>query len=81
MHRDLSELFPGQFISKDDIEPYSSVAKLRGDDVGIMRKLVKKHGDDISAMFRDIKTNYLQWSKSEIKKKLTAYFEHGHDKQ
>ena len=51
-----------------------SVAKLRGDELVIMRLLVEKHGDDDDAMFRDIKTNVLQWSVGQVKKKKEALF-------
>ena len=74
-------MFPGMFKRADEIKPYNSVAKLRGDDVGIMQSLVKKHDDDIGAMARDIKLNYMQWSKGMCKTYLKAYYAHGHDKQ
>ena len=77
---DPNELFPGVFKHKDEIEPYVSVAKLRGDDVGIMKSLVAKYDDDAGAMSRDIKLNYMQWSKGQCKKNLKAYYAHGHDK-
>ena len=66
--RDYTELFPGVFPSKD-AAPTPTIAKLRGDDVGIMRRLIKKYGDDVEKMFRDVGLNYMQWSKSELKKK------------
>ena len=66
--RDYTALFPGVFLSKD-AAPTPTIAKLRGDDVGIMGRLVKKHGDDTDAMFMDLKLNYMQWSKSELKKR------------
>ena len=50
------------------------MAKLRGDELVIMRSLVEKHGDDVNAMFRDIKTNVLQWSVGQVKKKREALF-------
>ena len=56
------------FPSKD-APKIPTIAKLRGDDVGIMHRLYKKHGDDVDKMFRDIGLNYMQWSKSELKKK------------
>ncbi len=47
--------------------------KLSSDDISILKKLTSKYGDDIKAMFRDKKTNYMQWSKGEIKQKLKSY--------
>mmetsp|Transcript_13901 Transcript_13901/g.21670 ORF Transcript_13901/g.21670 Transcript_13901/m.21670 type:complete len:126 (+) Transcript_13901:150-527(+) len=73
--KDLTTLFPS-LIAKADIKPYVSVAKLRGDDVQIMKRLVDKHDDDLGAMARDIKTNVMQWSKSELKRKREAYIAH-----
>eukprot|EP00355_Strombidium_rassoulzadegani_P006234 CAMPEP_0168628166 /NCGR_PEP_ID=MMETSP0449_2-20121227/11694_1 /TAXON_ID=1082188 /ORGANISM="Strombidium rassoulzadegani, Strain ras09" /LENGTH=159 /DNA_ID=CAMNT_0008670557 /DNA_START=56 /DNA_END=532 /DNA_ORIENTATION=- len=65
---DLNDLFPGQFKSKDEIEEYPSEPKLRGDDLQIVMRLVKKYKDDVDTMFKDIKLNYMQWSKSILKK-------------
>jgi len=53
--------------------PGPSVKKLRGDDVFIVKRLVDKYGEEIDRMFMDIKINYMQWSKSELKKKIKAY--------
>ena len=77
--RDYNELFPGCFKNEADIVRGPSVAKLRGDDLLITRELVNKHGDNIKAMTRDIKLNYMQWSKSVVAKMHKAYFAHGHD--
>jgi hypothetical protein len=63
--RDYLELFPNIPYEKD-VTRGPSVAKLRGDDVHIVGKLIKKYGDDIDRMFKDIKTNVMQWSKSEL---------------
>lgn len=60
---DYLELFPN-IPSEKDITRGPSVAKLRGDDVMIVKKLIKKYGDDVDRMFKDIKTNVMQWSKS-----------------
>ena len=70
--KDYNELFPGVFKYASEIEPYESVPKLRGDDLHIMQRLEKKYGDDIDKMFTDIKLNYMQWSKSVLKKKHRA---------
>ena len=50
-----------------------SVKKLRGDDVHIMKRLIDKYGDNVDRMFMDIKLNYMQWSKGELKIKIKAY--------
>ena len=78
---DLTQLFPGQFKSKDDIVYGPSVAKLRGDDLKITTRLIKKYGDNIDKMFKDIKLNYMQWSKGELKKKILAYQAHHTNKE
>ena len=57
-----------------DAKATPSVAKLRGDELVIMRLLVEKHGDDDLKMSRDIKTNVLQWSVGQVKKKREALF-------
>ena len=76
--KDYNELFGGVFKYEKDIVRGPSVAKLRGDDVDIMKALIAKYNDDFESMFKDIKTNYLQWSVGELKKKHTAYYAHNH---
>ena len=44
-----------------------------------MRKLIKKYDDDIDKMFKDVKLNYMQWSKSKLKVNLKAYFDYHQD--
>ena len=78
MKKDYNELFKGQFMLEKDIVRGPSVAKLRGDDVNIMMDLIAKHKEDISSMVKDIKTNYMQWSKSEVTTKYKAYYAHNH---
>lgn len=75
---DYLELFPG-IMSEKDITRGPSVAKLRGDDVHIVKGLIKKYGEDVDRMFKDIKTNVMQWSKSELQKKIKAYYAHDHE--
>lgn len=74
--RDYNDIFPGVFKNQKDIVYGPSVAKLRGDDLNIVEKLVAKYGNDLGKMVRDIKLNYMQWSKSEMKKKHAAFFAH-----
>ena len=59
-------------MDEKDIVRGPGVAKLRGDDLILMRRLVKKHDHDLEAMFRDIKVNVMQWSKSVLTMKLKA---------
>ena len=76
--KDFTKVFPGVFLTEKEraLRAGPSVAKLRGDELIIMRELVQKYGDDLEAMFRDIKTNVLQWSVGQIKKKREALFAH-----
>ena len=62
-YKDYDKIFPGVFLAEKDIVRGPSVAKLRGDELKIMRELVQKYDDNIDRMFMDIKTNILQWSK------------------
>jgi nucleolar protein 16 len=55
--------------------------KLNMDDVSMMKQLIRKYGDNFSAMFRDIKTNFMQYSKGQLKSKYKSYFFYGHDKK
>jgi len=66
--------------NKEDIVPAIPQAKLRGDDIFIMQRLIKKYDDDFDSMFKDIKLNHMQWSKSELKTKYKSYFAHSMDK-
>ena len=66
MKQDYNELFKGQFMYEKDIVRGPSVAKLRGDDVGIMKTLIGVYDDDVKGMAKDIKNNYMQWSRSEL---------------
>ena len=73
--------FPqGTFKNEDQVEA-ATVAKLRGDDVAIVRNLVNKYDDDFGAWARDIKMNFMQWSKGECKRMHRRYFAHGMDKK
>ena len=51
------------------------------DDISMMRQLIRKYGDDFSSMFKDIKLNFMQYSKGQLKAKYKAYFFYGHDKK
>ncbi len=54
---------------------------MSSDDVPMIRKLIAKYEDDIKSMFRDIKLNFMQYSKGQLKSKLKAYYHFGHDKK
>ena len=81
MKVDYTQLFPGVFKYEKDIVRGPSVSKLRGDDVDIMKSLIDKYDDDFDAMFKDIKLNYLQWSKTVLKTKHKAYYSHNQHKE
>eukprot|EP00347_Sterkiella_histriomuscorum_P008176 403346091 len=73
----LNELF-------DDIkvnEYKQTGKKLSVDDASMMKKLIAKYGDDIKSMFRDIKLNFMQYSKGQLKEKYRLYFQHLSDKK
>ena len=72
---DYTEMFPGVFPS-ENAKPTPTIAKLRGDDLLIMRSLIKKYDSNFDRMFMDISLNYMQWSKGELKKKYKAYQTH-----
>lgn len=46
-----------------------------------MKRLIEKYDDDFDDMFKDIKLNYMQWSKGELKKKYKAMHAHGQNQQ
>ena len=52
--------------------------KIKHDEARICERLIAKYGeadadDTHEKMFRDIKLNYLQWSKGQIGQKLKAF--------
>ena len=55
------------------MKPFASQSKLRGDDLAIMKRLIKKYDEDVDSMFKDIKINYMQWSKSKLNTNLKAF--------
>ena len=61
VHKDLTEVFP-EFKAPLVIKP--TVKKLKTDERAIVEQMIKKYGPENHAkMSRDIKINYLQWSK------------------
>ena len=55
--------------------------KLNCDDVSMMRQLIKKYGDNFKAMFKDIKLNFMQYSKGQLKQRYKAFHHYGYDKK
>ena len=71
---DLTEVFP-QIRPLDKCEIKPTLFSLKHDEVTICERLVKKHGEDqFTDMAKDIKINYLQWSKGQCKKYVQAWF-------
>ena len=75
----LADVFAGMLPNKEDIVPAIPQAKLRGDDIFIVERLIKKYDDDFDSMYKDIKLNYMQWSKSELKTKYRSYHAYSMD--
>lgn len=46
----------------------------------MMKQLIAKHQDNFKAMFKDIKVNFMQYSKGQLKNRYKAFFHFGHDK-
>jgi len=46
---------------------------LKHDEVQIVERLIKKYGDNHLKMAKDIKVNYLQWSRGQIAKNIQTY--------
>ena len=65
----------------EEVKYEECIKKLTSDDVAIMKKLINKYGDDIKSMFKDIKLNFMQYSKGQLKNKHKAYYHFGHDKK
>ncbi|CDW86839.1 UNKNOWN [Stylonychia lemnae] len=47
--------------------------KLSSDDASMMKQLINKYGDDFKKMFKDIKLNFMQYSKGQLKEKYRTY--------
>ena len=65
--KDLTSVFP-ELKPLSECKVEKTKHKLKYDEVNIIEKLIKRHGspeddDNVDKMFRDIKLNYLQWSK------------------
>ena len=71
--KDLTDVFPElKSASQTTMKP--TVRKLKADEKAICEKLIKKYGLEAHArMMKDIKINYLQWSKGQIAKNIELY--------
>uniref|UniRef100_A0A7S3MM35 Nucleolar protein 16 n=1 Tax=Favella ehrenbergii TaxID=182087 RepID=A0A7S3MM35_9SPIT len=70
---DLASLFP-EIKSKKDAIIKPTVRRLKADEKQICERLIKKYGlESYGKMARDIKVNYLQWSKGQIAKNIELY--------
>jgi Ribosome biogenesis protein Nop16 len=74
---DLAQIFG--LKNEKDIVYEDCVKKLSSDDASMMRQLIRKYGDDFKRMFVDIKLNFMQYSKGQLKAKYRSYFHYGHD--
>ena len=51
-----------------------TVRKMKADEIEICRRLIKKYGHESHGkMARDIKINFLQWSKGQCAKHVESY--------
>lgn len=58
---DLTKVF--KLKAQEEVKYEECHKKLHMDDISMMRQLIRKYGDDFSAMFKDIKLNFMQYSK------------------
>ena len=58
---DLAKVF--KLKQPEEVKYEDCVKKLHSDDVSMMKQLIAKYGDDFSKMFKDIKLNFMQYSK------------------
>ena len=70
---DLTKLFP-EIKSKEEAVIKPTVRRLKADEKQICERLIKKYGtESYGKMARDIKVNYLQWSKGQVAKNIELY--------
>lgn len=73
--KDLTQLFP-EIKPLDECDVSLTKKKLKHDEVKIVERLIAKYGagpENHGRMFKDIKLNYLQWSKGQISQKIQVY--------
>ena len=70
---DLTQVFP-ELNSATAAKVKPTVRRIKADEREICKKLIKKYGPESHGkMARDIKLNYLQWSKGQIAKNIELY--------
>ena len=73
--KDLGEVFT-DIKKEEDCIIEKTKGRLKHDEKSICTKLVKKYGpENYAKMSKDIKTNYLQWSKGQCAKNVKLYLE------
>ena len=71
--KDLMTVFP-EIKPEAECVIKPTVKKLKADEHEICRRLVKKYGfENHAKMARDIKLNYLQWSKGQVAKNVESF--------
>ena len=73
--KDLTNLFP-ELRPLNECEISLTRKKLKHDEIKICERLIAKYGqtdEGIEKAFKDIKLNYLQWSKGQIVQKYASY--------
>ena len=73
---DLTKVF--DLKKPEEVKYEECIKKLTSDDIQLMRKLIAKYGDDIKSMFKDIKLNFMQYSKGQLRNKHKAYVHFGY---
>ena len=70
---DLIQVFPElSSATADKVKP--TVRRIKADEREICKRLIKKYGPESHGkMARDIKLNYLQWSKGQVAKNIELY--------
>ena len=71
----LAEVF-SDLRAKEDCIIEKTKGRLKHDEKEICEKMVKKFGqENFAKMSKDIKTNYLQWSKGQCEKNVKLFLE------
>ena len=69
---DAEELYPFEEAAKEDDDPTRGYHLAEG-NIDFIAKMIAKHGTDYTAMSRDVKLNYNQHTKKQLKKRCEAY--------
>ncbi len=73
--KDLSEVFKS-LKPQSEAKFEKTIKKLNEDETKIVQKLIAKYENNYRGMQRDIKLNFMQWSKGQAKKKCETYLNH-----